>query len=171
MVITLAIMTGIVLTLKFHAQSYLLATLQKHALEKSIQLQTDDLELRLLTSSPGVTLSNFSISSALFDSDIKADHLEVRSSWVKVITGNTLPDWVALQNATLWIQPSDLDLINANTAQGYSTSYPLDTIALLTEPLPIPDTSVSLKNVQIGIAAPYPTEQVELTVNLSLIHI
>ena len=63
-VITLAIMTGIVFTLKFHAQSYLLTSLQQYALDQSIQLQTEDLELRLLTTAPGVTLRGISISSA-----------------------------------------------------------------------------------------------------------
>ena len=161
-VITLAIMTGIVLTLKFHAQSYLLSTLQNQALEHSIQLQTDDLKLQLLTLSPGVTLNGLSMTSANYDSEIHAGSVEVKSGWGKIATGSIIPDEVVLENAKIWLQPSDLPF-NELSSTADESAPALDPVAMLVEPLHIPDTNLRLNNVQLGIAAPDQAEQTQVT--------
>ncbi len=163
-VVILGLMTGIALTLHSRIQSSLLGILQSHALEESITLQADELSLQLFTLTPGFTLTGLSTTSEYYNSKVYADSVRLKSRWGKIATGNFTPDQLELRNAELLLQPQDLDLPEPSSRASESSSN-LELTALLTEPLPIPDASLTLSDVQIKIAASDQTEPLQLTVN------
>ncbi len=163
-VIALGILTGIVLTLKLHIQSYLLGALQNQVLQESIILQADDHSLQLFTLSPGITLTGMSMTSAYYDSEVHANSVQMRSRWGKIATGSLTPDQLVLRNAKIRVEPRDLSLAEVSSGPNES-SADLNLAAILTEPQPIPDVNITLANVQIDIAASDRAEHTQVIVN------
>ena len=161
---TLGFITGFAFTLHFYIQGLLLRTLQNLALEESITLKIHDQNLQLLTLSPNITLTGLSMTSEYYNSTVYAQSVQLKSQWTKIASGNLTPDHIELQNAKLLLQPRDLNLPELPFMPNESpVNY--ESTALLTEPLPIPDASLALTDVQFDIAASDQTEQIQLTVN------